>query len=119
GHPPPARTRNAQVPTALPLWLKQACADAVEALAGLVDVLVGAGRAAGPDAVVAGLTHRQPAQPALSACQPPAPAPRAPGPPPPQPAQPVLWAFQLAAHGFALTRDVGRFQDAGRRADVI
>jgi argininosuccinate lyase len=35
-----------------------------------------------------------------------------------QPAQPVLWAFQLAAHGFALGRDVGRFQDAGRRADV-
>ena len=35
-----------------------------------------------------------------------------------QPAQPVLWAFQLAAHGFALARDAGRFQDAGRRADV-
>ena len=87
------RSRNDQVATDLHLWCKQACADAVEALAGLIDALVGAGRAAGPDAVVPGLTHLQPAQP-------------------------VLWAFQLAAHGFALARDVGRFQDAGRRADV-
>jgi argininosuccinate lyase len=87
------RSRNDQVATDLHLWCKQACADAVEALAGLVDALVGAARAAGPDAIVPGLTHLQPAQP-------------------------VLWAFQLAAHGFALARDVGRFQDAGRRADV-
>jgi argininosuccinate lyase len=86
------RSRNDQVATDLHLWLKEACADAVEALAGLVGALVGAARAA-PDAVVPGLTHLQPAQP-------------------------VLWAFQLAAHGFALARDVGRFQDAGRRADV-
>jgi argininosuccinate lyase len=87
------RSRNDQVATDLHLWLKQACADAVDALAGLIDALVTAGRAAGPDAVVPGLTHLQPAQP-------------------------VLWAFQLAAHGFALARDVGRLQDAGRRADV-
>jgi len=87
------RSRNDQVATDLHLWLKGACADAVEALAGLIDALVGAGRAAGPGAVVSGLTHLQPAQP-------------------------VLWAFQLAAHGFALGRDIGRFQDAGRRADV-
>jgi argininosuccinate lyase len=86
------RSRNDQVATDLHLWLKQACADAVDALAGLIDALVAAGRAA-PEAVVPGLTHLQPAQP-------------------------VLWAFQLAAHGFALGRDVGRFQDAGRRADV-
>jgi argininosuccinate lyase len=86
------RSRNDQVATDLHLWLKEACADAVEALAGLVGALVGAARAA-PDAVVPGLTHLQPAQP-------------------------VLWAFQLAAHGFALARDVGRFQDAGRRSDV-
>jgi len=86
------RSRNDQVATDLHLWLKEACADAVEALAGLVGALVGAARAA-PDAVVPGLTHLQPAQP-------------------------VLWAFQLAAHGFALARDIGRFQDAGRRADV-
>jgi argininosuccinate lyase len=86
------RSRNDQVATDLHLWLKQACADAVDALAGLVDALVGAGRGA-PDAVLPGLTHLQPAQP-------------------------VLWAFQLAAHGFALARDIGRFQDAGRRADV-
>jgi argininosuccinate lyase len=87
------RSRNDQVATDLHLWCKQACADAVEALAGLIDALVSAGRAAGPDAVMPGLTHLQPAQP-------------------------VLWAFQLAAHGFALARDVGRFQDAGRRVDV-
>jgi argininosuccinate lyase len=86
------RSRNDQVATDLHLWLKEASADAVEALAGLVGALVGAARAA-PDAVVPGLTHLQPAQP-------------------------VLWAFQLAAHGFALARDVGRFQDAGRRSDV-
>jgi argininosuccinate lyase len=86
------RSRNDQVAVDLHLWLKQACADAVDALAGLIDALVGAGRAA-PDAVLPGLTHLQPAQP-------------------------VLWAFQLAAHGSALVRDVGRFQDAGRRADV-
>jgi argininosuccinate lyase len=86
------RSRNDQVATDLHLWLKQACADAVEALAGLIDALVAAGRSS-PAAVVPGLTHLQPAQP-------------------------VLWAFQLAAHGFALARDVGRFQDAGRRADV-
>ena len=42
------RSRNDQVATDLHLWLKQACADAVEALAGLIDALVGAGRAAGP-----------------------------------------------------------------------
>jgi argininosuccinate lyase len=86
------RSRNDQVATDLYLWLKQACADAVDALAGLIGALVGAGRAA-PEAVLPGLTHLQPAQP-------------------------VLWAFQLAAHGFALARDIGRFQDAGRRADV-
>jgi argininosuccinate lyase len=87
------RSRNDQVATDLHLWLKEACAGAVEALAGLVAALVAAARSAGPDAVVPGLTHLQPAQP-------------------------VLWAFQLAAHGFALVRDIGRFQDAGRRADV-
>jgi argininosuccinate lyase len=86
------RSRNDQVATDLHLWLKEATADAVQAVAGLIDALVTAGRSA-PDAVLPGLTHLQPAQP-------------------------VLWAFQLAAHGFAVARDVGRLQDAGRRADV-
>ena len=86
------RSRNDQVATDLHLWLKEAAADAVEAVAGLVDALVRTANAH-PDAVLAGLTHLQPAQP-------------------------VLWGFQLAAHGFALVRDVGRLQDAGRRADV-
>jgi argininosuccinate lyase len=35
-----------------------------------------------------------------------------------QPAQPVLWSFQLAAHGFALARDADRFRDAAARADT-
>jgi argininosuccinate lyase len=86
-----ARSRNDQVATDLHLWLKQAHADAVEACAGLVDALVATARAH-PDAVLPGLTHLQPAQP-------------------------VLWGFWLAAHGFALVRDAGRLQDAGRRAD--
>jgi argininosuccinate lyase len=86
------RSRNDQVATDLHLWLKQAAADAVTAVADLIDALVAAGRAH-PEAVLPGLTHLQPAQP-------------------------VLWAFQLAAHGFALARDAGRLQDAGRRADV-
>src|SRR6266545_343884 len=86
------RSRNDQVATDLHLWLKEACADAVGAVAGLVDALVAAAKAH-PDAVLPGLTHLQPAQP-------------------------VTWGFQLAAHGFALTRDLGRLQDAARRADV-
>jgi argininosuccinate lyase len=86
------RSRNDQVATDLHLWLKEATATAVEAVAGLVDALATTARAH-PDAVLPGLTHLQPAQP-------------------------VLWGFQLAAHGFALARDLGRLQDAGRRADT-
>jgi argininosuccinate lyase len=85
------RSRNDQVATDLHLWLKGAVAGAVEAVAGLVDALAGAA-GAHPGAVLPGLTHLQPAQP-------------------------VLWGFQLAAHGFALVRDAGRLADAGRRAD--
>jgi argininosuccinate lyase len=85
------RSRNDQVATDLHLWLKQAAADAVAAVAGLLDALVAAATAH-RDAVLPGLTHLQPAQP-------------------------VLWGFQLAAHGFALARDAGRLRDAGRRAD--
>jgi argininosuccinate lyase len=86
------RSRNDQVATDLRLWLKDATATAMEAVAGLVDALAATAHAH-PDAVLPGLTHLQPAQP-------------------------VLWGFQLAAHGFALARDLGRLQDAGRRADV-
>jgi argininosuccinate lyase len=86
------RSRNDQVATDLRLWLKDATASAMEAVAGLVDALAATAHAH-PDAVLPGLTHLQPAQP-------------------------VLWGFQLAAHGFALARDLGRLQDAGRRADV-
>ncbi len=86
------RSRNDQVATDLHLWMKRAAADGAEALAGLVDTLVASARRYG-DVVVPGLTHLQPAQP-------------------------VLWSFQLAAHGFAFVRDIGRLADAGRRADV-
>jgi argininosuccinate lyase len=86
------RSRNDQVATDLHLWLKEASADAVEAVAGLLDALVETARAH-QGAVLPGLTHLQPAQP-------------------------VTWGFQLAAHGFAFTRDLGRLQDTARRADV-
>jgi argininosuccinate lyase len=85
------RSRNDQVATDLALWLKGAHAAAVAACAELIGALAAAGRAH-PGVVLAGLTHLQPAQP-------------------------VLWGFQLAAHGFALARDAGRFQDAAARAD--
>jgi argininosuccinate lyase len=86
------RSRNDQVATDLALWLKGAHAAAVAACAELIGALAAAGRAhAG--AVLPGLTHLQPAQP-------------------------VLWGFQLAAHGSALVRDAGRFRDAAARADA-
>jgi argininosuccinate lyase len=86
------RSRNDQVATDLALWLKGAHAAAVAACAELIGALAAAGRAhAG--AVLPGLTHLQPAQP-------------------------VLWGFQLAAHGSALVRDAGRFRDAAARADT-
>ncbi|HKE97335.1 MAG TPA: argininosuccinate lyase [Actinomycetes bacterium] len=86
------RSRNDQVATDLRLWVKRATADAVAAVAGLVEALARTG-AAHAAVILPGLTHLQPAQP-------------------------VLWSFQLAAHGFALTRDLGRLEDAARRADV-
>lgn len=86
------RSRNDQVATDLALWLKGAHAAAVEACAGLTEALVATARGHS-SAVLPGLTHVQPAQP-------------------------VLWSFQLAAHGFALGRDGGRFRDAALRADV-
>jgi argininosuccinate lyase len=85
------RSRNDQVATDLALWLKGAHAAAVAALAELAGALADAG-ARHPTAVLPGLTHLQPAQP-------------------------VLWGFQLAAHGFALARDIARFEDAAARAD--
>jgi argininosuccinate lyase len=87
-----ARSRNDQVATDLALWLKGAHVAAVEACARLIEALVATARGHS-SAVLPGLTHLQPAQP-------------------------VLWSFQLAAHGFALARDSGRFRDAAQRADV-
>src|SRR3712207_6650979 len=76
------RSRNDQVATDLRLWAKRAAADGAEAVAGLLQALTTAARRH-QQAVVPALTHLQPAQP-------------------------VLWAFQLAAHGFALERDAWR-----------
>jgi argininosuccinate lyase len=85
------RSRNDQVATDLALWLKGATAAVVAACAELIEALAATGRRHG-GAVLPGLTHLQPAQP-------------------------VLWSFQLAAHGFALARDADRFRDAAARAD--
>jgi argininosuccinate lyase len=85
------RSRNDQVATDLALWLKGAHAAAVAACAELIGALATAG-GAHAGVVLPGLTHLQPAQP-------------------------VLWGFQLAAHGFALARDADRFRDAAARAD--
>jgi argininosuccinate lyase len=86
------RSRNDQVATALRLWVKQE----LTALAGLVldlaEVLARRAGGAG-DAYLPGYTHLQRAQP-------------------------VLLAHHLAAHAWALVRDVDRLVDARRRADV-
>ena len=86
------RSRNDQVATAFRLWLL----DALEGLAGRVldlqTVLVDRARAAG-DAYLPGYTHLQRAQP-------------------------VPLAHHLAAHAWALSRDVDRLLDAMRRMDV-
>jgi argininosuccinate lyase len=86
------RSRNDQVATDLALWLKGATAAAVAACAELIEALAATGTRHG-GAVLPGLTHLQPAQP-------------------------VLWSFQLAAHGFALARDADRLRDAAGRADT-
>jgi argininosuccinate lyase len=86
------RSRNDQIATDMRLWAKRAAADAADATAGLIEALV-ATATRHDRVIVPGLTHLQAAQP-------------------------VLWAFQLAAHGFALERDTARIADAAGRADV-
>jgi len=87
------RSRNDQVATALRLFTRREGRVVVDAVVGLQRVLVERAADAGLDAYLPGYTHLQRAQP-------------------------VLLAHHLLAHFWALTRDVGRLEDALARADV-
>jgi argininosuccinate lyase len=86
------RSRNDQVATALRLWVKRELTEVVELVLDLQDVLADRAGEAG-EAYLPGYTHLQRAQP-------------------------VLLAHHLAAHAWALARDVDRLLDTRRRADV-
>ena len=86
------RSRNDQIATATRLWTKEALTDVASHVLGLQEVLLRRAEAAGP-AYLPGYTHLQRAQP-------------------------VLLAHHLAAHAWALSRDVDRLLDARRRTDV-
>ena len=90
------RSRNDQVATAFRLFVRAALAEVAGRVLDLAEVLADRADEAGiaPDApYLPGYTHLQQAQP-------------------------VLLAHHLAAHAWALTRDVDRLLDARRRADV-
>jgi argininosuccinate lyase len=86
------RSRNDQVATALRLWTKRALTDVAGDVLGLQEVLLARAEEAG-GAYLPGYTHLQRAQP-------------------------VLLAHHLAAHAWALSRDVDRLLDCRRRLDV-
>jgi len=86
------RSRNDQVQTAMRLWAKQACGEAIEAVRELASTLLDRAERDGA-AVLPGYTHGQRAQP--------------------------LWLGQhLAAHTWALSRDGRRFGQVREAADV-
>ncbi|MGN6379940.1 MAG: argininosuccinate lyase [Gaiellales bacterium] len=86
------RSRNDQVQTAMRLWVKDACGQASDAVRGLGGALLDRADSAGP-AVMPGYTHGQRAQP--------------------------VWLGQhLAAHAWALTRDLRRLAAVADAADV-
>ena len=86
------RSRNDQVQTAMRLWVKEACNELGDAAARLGLALSEVAEEHG-DAVMPGYTHGQRAQP--------------------------VWLGQhLAAHAWALARDVDRFRAVHRRADA-
>jgi argininosuccinate lyase len=85
------RSRNDQVAVATRLWAKEACGALVAGVAALQEALVAAARRH-PDAVLPGYTHLQRAQP-------------------------VLLGHHLAAHAWALERDVTRLRAAHASAD--
>lgn len=86
------RSRNDQVATAFRLWTRDALTHVARRVIGLQEVLLGRARDAG-DAYLPGYTHLQRAQP-------------------------VPLAHHLAAHAWALSRDVDRLVDTWRRTDV-
>ncbi|MGZ8752431.1 MAG: argininosuccinate lyase [Acidimicrobiia bacterium] len=86
------RSRNDQVATDLRLWLRREGRDTAAAVDRLQRVLLRRAEEAG-DTYLPGYTHLQRAQP-------------------------VLLAHHLLAHVFALARDVDRWRDCLRRADV-
>ncbi len=86
------RSRNDQVATDLRLWTRRAVDEIADLTAKLIGTLLRRAREAG-DAHLPGYTHLQQAQP-------------------------VALAHHLAAHAWALTRDLDRLADARRRVDV-
>ena len=86
------RSRNDQVATAFRLWCRAHAHALARATADLQEALVGIGMRDG-DAVLPGFTHLQRAQP-------------------------VPLAHHVAAHAWALERDVARFRAAQAAADV-
>ena len=87
------RSRNDQVATDLRLWVRRAGRDLAARTQRLQETLVRLAGECGDDAYLPGYTHLQRAQP-------------------------VLLAHHLLAHFWALARDVERWRDALRRADV-
>jgi argininosuccinate lyase len=87
------RSRNDQVATDLRLYVKDICAETIDALRGFQTALV-VQAAANRKTLLPGYTHLQPGQP-------------------------VLLAHHLLAYFEMLERDVARFQDVSRRADVL
>jgi len=86
------RSRNDQVQTAMRLWVKDACGEAIGGVRRLATVLLDRAELAG-DAVLPGYTHGQRAQP--------------------------VWLGQhLAAHAWALCRDARRLAAVREAADV-
>jgi argininosuccinate lyase len=86
------RSRNDQVQTAMRLWAKDACGEALAGIAGLAGALLDAAEEAA-DTVVPGYTHGQRAQP-------------------------VWLGHHLAAHVWALVRDGRRFAAVREASDV-
>src|SRR4029078_8458547 len=84
-----ARSRNDQVATDFKLWVRGACAEAVDAVHGLQRVLVGRAEER-PDTIMPGFTHLQVAQP-------------------------VTLGHHLMAYYEMLRRDLSRFTDAQAR----
>ena len=86
------RSRNDQIATAARLWTKDALTAVASDVLAFQEVLLERAREVG-DAYLPGYTHLQRAQP-------------------------VLLAHHLAAHAWALSRDVDRLLDARTRTDV-